>query len=197
MSSGAINLSIRDDDVQRDLEQLEKRAGSLDAVLDDFGNYMVSRTVRRLQRGGADARAAAGEPPYTRTGASGIAGTITYQVLGGDRVAIGTNREYGEHLQEGGTISRRPGGPLLTIPVDPEARGKRAREFTDLQFVPSTNANPDTIGVLARVDAAGNVDPLFALAQHVTTKPHPFLFFEAADDAELVEIVATHLRLAG
>lgn len=37
----------------------------------------------------------------------------------------------------GGAIEQKPGGPLLTVPVHPEAYGRRAREFDDLVFVPA------------------------------------------------------------
>ncbi|MFA5265609.1 MAG: hypothetical protein WC378_17455 [Opitutaceae bacterium] len=55
----------------------------------------------------------------------------------------------------GGDISARPGS-ALTVPVHPVAYGHRAREFPDLQLIPSTR-NPDVTAILARPnDASAN-----------------------------------------
>ena len=70
----------------------------------------------------------------------------------------------------GGTIRAKP-GKALTIPVrGSDAEGRRASDFHDL-FV-ATSKNGKT-GFLARLDAAGQMEPLYWLRKSVTQKADP------------------------
>ena len=69
----------------------------------------------------------------------------------------------------GGTIVPRK-ARALTIPVSPEAYGKRAREFPDLVLI-KTNQRGSTI--LARIGQGDRVEPLFVLKKRVVQKADP------------------------
>lgn len=70
---------------------------------------------------------------------------------------------------EGGLIEAKPGS-ALTIPVkDSDAEGRRASEFDDL-FAVNRGENR---GFLARLDPAGEIEPLFWLRDSVYQYPDP------------------------
>jgi hypothetical protein len=63
-----------------------------------------------------------------------VAGSVEIEAVGGDSFLIVTRDPKAVHKQFGGII-RRPNGGLLTIPLEDEAKGKRAGEIADLFFV--------------------------------------------------------------
>lgn len=73
----------------------------------------------------------------------------------------------------GGEIEAQPGGPLLTIPVNPAAHGRRAREFDDLEFVPS-GPEPAAQALLVRKQPGSDFGEVFyVLKQRVVQEPDP------------------------
>lgn len=66
-------------------------------------------------------------------------------LVGGDGVRVDTNHVGAAQRYFGGDIEAKP-GKKLTIPVHPEAHGKRAREFDDLDPIYFDNGD----GILVR-----------------------------------------------
>jgi len=95
--------------------------------------------------------------------------STTWDVRGNDMFVIvdhvGIRQRY-----FGGTI-RAKAGHALTIPVQgSDAEGRRASEFNDI-FVVSREGGKT--GFLARLDAAGQLEPLYWLRKSVTQKADP------------------------
>ncbi len=101
---------------------------------------------------------------------AGAARATTWAVTGHDAFIV--TDHYGIALRYyGGTIRAKNAG-ALTIPVKGSvAEGRRASEFSDL-FV-AGKASGDYRGFLARLDASGNLEPLFWLRKSVTQKADP------------------------
>jgi hypothetical protein len=101
---------------------------------------------------------------------------------------------------EGGVIRPTGGRRLLTIPVAPEAHGRRAREFHDLNFIPPANGKP---GLLVRAQQTalrktkkgwkGTADGgqvMFRLVPFVRQKPDPTVLPPAAEMATVARSAA-------
>ena len=72
----------------------------------------------------------------------------------------------------------------LTIPVNKESYGRRAREFTDLTFL---RVGPRKTPILARIDSEGNMETMYFLTTSVNIKEDESLmpFREISDVAEI------------
>jgi len=190
--AGGVAIRVEDKEVTDRIHALGQAMDDPTPALEDFAAGKLRRVVLSFQRGSGES--GSGEAPHQRSGQ--LAKSITYRV-DHDGVVIGTNKRYAEQQQKGGTINAK--GKLLTLPVHDRARGKRARDFANLDFVPSQNDDPDTIGVLARITHKGKknetITAYFVLARHVTTKPHPFLFWDDRDPDALDNCLAKHLKL--
>ncbi|MDH3982357.1 MAG: hypothetical protein OES84_05580 [Kiritimatiellaceae bacterium] len=95
---------------------------------------------------------------------------------------VGINQRF-----HGGTIRARRGA--LTIPVKGSAaEGKRASEFDDIF---SVNRDTENKGFLARLDAAGELEPLFWLRKSVYQYPDPSVL---PSDQELMDSMGKALE---
>jgi len=151
-------------------------------VLHDFGNHMVSVLVRRFPRG---QEPQAGKPPVTRSGGAGLAGSVTYDLVGKRGLEVGTNKVYGRILHHGGDIKPKR-ARALAVPLCAEARRKGPREWPagSLVFVP--NADPETTGILFKQDRRykgehARSKPMYVLRTKVTIQPHPWLLVQDED----------------
>ncbi len=84
------------------------------------------------------------------------------------------HHHFGLLLHEyGGTIRPR-NVKYLTIPIDPRARGKRAKDFQEtygeLEFIPSRKKRPGLRGVLAWRNEMGELLAAYSLREYVTIK---------------------------
>lgn len=88
------------------------------------------------------------------------------QAAGGDidLVTLARVHEYGM------TITPKT-GKYLTIPSHPSAKGKSARDFSDLFFIPTSNGN----GLLARNKGKDSFEVIFVLVRSVTIPERSFL----------------------
>ena len=85
-------------------------------------------------------------------------------------VAVYTEHVAARQKEEGGAIEAKNAG-ALTIPVAPEAEGKRASEFPDL-FRLKSKAGSD---LLVNPMPDGGIDPMFVLRKRTRPqKPDPF-----------------------
>jgi hypothetical protein len=106
----------------------------------------------------------------------GVFGEDNYQYENGaDLVTIAGVHEYGMTI-------RPKQAKYLTIPLVPEAKGKRAGEFRDLVPI---GLNDGGNGVLARVDG-DNIQPVFALVKSVTIPERSFLRTGFDDNVEKI-----------
>ena len=183
MAGAAIRFDI-DGQHGRRLERLLRTAGELRPAFDEFGGWKVARIVRSFRRGSRTSRSTPGGPPMTRSGGRGLAGSMTHRPSS-RQLEVGTSKVYAAVLQIGGVIRMRD--KLLTVPVHPRARGKRARDFAILRYIPGRGR--DRRGILARVTAAGRVTAYFTLLEQVTIRARPFLFWDQEDWQELSNII--------
>jgi len=87
------------------------------------------------------------------------AGDSTNSALTASGAVITVSKKGIRQRLKGGVITPK-NAAYLTIPIHPDAHGKRAREFDNLFFVK---------GVLARPDGEG-IEPLYALKKKVSQK---------------------------
>ena len=91
-----------------------------------------------------------------------------------DMVMIARVHEYG-------MVIKPKNGKYLTIPATKEAKGKSARDFPNLFFVPTSNGN----GLLARNKGKDQLEVLFVLVKSVTIPERSFIrsgYDENVDD---------------
>lgn len=74
-------------------------------------------------------------------------------------------------VHEYGMTIKPKNGKYLTIPSSPKSKGKRAREFNDLFFIPTDNGN----GLLAREKGKDQIEVLFVLVKSVTIPERSFI----------------------
>jgi phage gpG-like protein len=154
-------------------------------VLRDFGGYKQRQIVMsfpRLPRGTASA---IGGPPAMRTGL--LAQRITYEVTG-PLLEVGTRDIRAAMLQYGGTV-RPKSAKALTIPVSPEAYGKRARDFSNLVLIKPRMKDPESIGLLVRKKGRGKketTEALFVLRRSAKIEARPFLAWKPQDKKYLL-----------
>lgn len=92
-----------------------------------------------------------------------------------DERAVVVNDHFAAFHKEFGGEIRPKNAKVLTVPITPEAKGKRAAEFEvggrELFTVPGRS--PDTTGILGYSDD-GEFKPLFALRTRVRQDPEPW-----------------------
>lgn len=173
----------------------ERMSGpALDAALHEFGSYKVSRIVRAFPRTPFGVAGSAGGPPAVQT--SLLRHSITYDL--GRILRVGTNLIYGAIRQFGTAIL--PGGVLrpkrakaLTIPISPEAYGKRARDFSNTFILRRADDEPGE-GLIMLKLASGEAKPLFALRKSVKQEARPYLGWDERDRSKLLGILNWHFE---
>lgn len=123
-----------------------------------------------------------------RTNFFSSAGRSTSFKVEGDLVVVSVAQIGIRQRYFGGTIKPKKAGGFLTIPVAPEAYGKRAREFSNLEIVFGKNGEPIALATKATAATAdtvskrGKVIPgqgarlgqiMFRLVRKVTQRPDP------------------------
>jgi len=100
--------------------------------------------------------------------------SISYEVFPDKlSVRIGSNLVYAAIQEFGGVITPDKAG-ALTIPVHPDAKGKRASDFPDLIFIKREGANP----LLVRKSGgprSEKFDIMFVLVKSAEIPAHPYL----------------------
>ena len=94
---------------------------------------------------------------------------------------IKCEHKVGYHKEHGGTINAKPGS-ALTIPIAPEAKEKRARDFentfvfkgTIFQKLGYTSRRRTTISAGGKSFGSYTIKPLFVLKKSVYQKPEPW-----------------------
>ncbi|MCM3413525.1 hypothetical protein [Metabacillus litoralis] len=74
-------------------------------------------------------------------------------------------------VHEFGMTIKPKNGKYLTIPANREAKGKRAREFSDLYFLPTDNGN----GLLVRNKGKDRIEVMYVLVKSVTIPERSFI----------------------
>ena len=145
-------------------------------ALEDFGAYKRRQIV--LSMGAYPPASSPGEPPHRRT--THFSQTFTYDVGdNGLKLQVGTNDVRAALLQFGGTITARAGS-ALTIPVHPDAQGKRASDF-DLTLVPRKGKPALLVRKVERRKKLVREDIMFVLVASVTVAARPYLEWTDAD----------------
>ncbi|HUX16508.1 MAG TPA: hypothetical protein VMW52_08540 [Phycisphaerae bacterium] len=184
-----IRLEFKMNEVKRGIGEMIAQLEDPTPVARDFGGHVVARTKRSMPS--QNEGSAAGEPPASHHGGRGLRGSVTSNVLdGGKGVEVGTPLVYGGVLHEG--TQEYLGGPIrpktakaLAIPLG-RARGKRPRDFTDLQWRPNRERSEIKRGVLGIGDGE-EFEPLFALQTEVVIEPRPWLFITDEDEKYLAD----------
>jgi len=181
----AIRFNLDGEDGKRIRRVLRGMSGpQWDQAANEFGAYKVSRIVRAFPRTGAGVPSSPGQPPAVQGGA--LRHSMTYRITG--RVlTVGTNLVYAAILHFGGTI-RPKRAKALTIPIAPEARGKRARDFENT-FVLRRGDDAPGEGLIMQKLGEGRVRPLFALRTSVTIEPRPYMGWDQRDKSKLLTIL--------
>ena len=169
-------------------------------ILEEAGNRKVTEMVLSLGREGEPA---SGSPPVSRHGAKGFAGRFTYEIhgIGGDLLLrYGNSSRQARQLYKGGRIDP-VNAKALTIPIAPEAKGKRAKDFPGLFRLPNTpflvTAKQRGRGAKAGRGQTTELTFLFVLKPYVVTDPHPWpLEWTPADDAALHASITKRLTLS-
>ncbi len=91
----------------------------------------------------------------------------------------------------GGTITPKR-AQLLTIPVHPEAHGKRAGEFNDLSFI-KTGGGRGATAVLAKTGQGNIFEVFYVLVKSVTQQGDPTVLPEEREISSSAERAATRL----
>jgi phage gpG-like protein len=152
------------DRLNRRLQAIRSRAVSARQPLEEIGGLMV-RSVRKNFREG-------GRPK--KWAKSKRAGEGRHAKVEARRVLIGPNRVYGRIHQFGGVIRPKPPRKFLTVPINPVAQGKRARDFQDT-FIPRGKR------VIMQKTGPNSVRPLFALVRSVRIPARRYLVFQRED----------------
>jgi len=158
---------------------LDAYKADMAATLERLGKTLpwLKRTGNRVAM---QARKNARAKP-SRPGGTGfwrkLAKTVNLDSVSATAVSVHTNHVAAAQKQFGGRIEPKPGGAkALTIPIDDEARGKRASEFEtggrDLFMLPSFLTG--TIGVLGYAEASGVFHALYVLRMWVDQDPEPW-----------------------
>ena len=188
----AIRLNLDGEDGKKMRRVLRGMSSSAwDQAANEFGNYKISRIVRSFVRTGSSGQSSSpGGPPGVRSGR--LRHSLTYRIAG--RVlTVGTNLVYAAILHFGtqaalGEPIRPKRAEALTIPIAPEARGRRARDFENTFVLRRADDEPGE-GLIMQKLAGGGVRPLFALRQSVTIAPRPYMGWDARDKSKLLSIL--------
>ena len=163
-------------------------AGDAREVLDDFGAHKVRNIV--LSMGAYPPASMPGEPPHRRS--TLFSQTMTHQVgSDGASLVVGSNDVRAALLQFGGIITAKSGG-ALTVPVHPDAQGKRARDFGNLVLVKRQGAPSLLIRPVG--GSSKRFDLMFVLMFSVRIAARPYLFWTEGDEVYLVNALQKHLE---
>lgn len=168
------------------VRRLLQRMANLRPVWDEFGSYKVDDIRSHMPR--QDQPSQPGGYPAQHSGMHGLAGSLTYQA--GTKLLVGSNRESAALLHFGGTVHAKD--KLLTVPIDESARGKRAREFDGLAFVPSARGHRR--GLLVRRTGGGGMRVMFALYEQITVKARPYLKWLGRDMKYLMKALRRRFK---
>lgn len=176
MSPG-VGIQVNMNDVPEDIRELAERVEEAQPVLEDFGSRLVREMTKSFPQTSSGESSEPGNPPAVQSG--DMKNSLTWDASD-EEVEVGTPLVYGEIQHRGGTIEPDE-ADALTIPVSDEARGKRASDFSDLFFLPSTDQSEDNIiGVLGE-GRGEDFEPIFALAEEVTLPERPWLIIKDDD----------------
>ena len=148
--------------------------------------------VRRMRRSGDPIP---GGALVSRRGARGFAGRFVYQVSGTRAkpvLSYGSASRYAAMLALGGTIVPRK-AKALTIPIAPEARGKRARDFPGIFRI-------GDILFIAKARGRGRgkhteLIPLFVLKRRVTIPAFDWGYrWDESDERALIKSLRRQLE---
>ncbi len=190
-----IGLRVEMAEFHRELAAKAARVGDLMPVARDFGGHVVSDIKRRMPSQ-HEPSSPGGFPASHRRG-RGLSGSISsIELAGGKGVDIGTPLVYGGVLHHG--TEKYLGGPIkpkrakaLAIPL-PAARGKRPRDFGDLQWRPNRQPSRIKRGVLGTL-VGDKFTPLFALQTEVTIEPRPWLMITEEHWEYLDTVLTAHM----
>jgi len=192
-----LNVRIEDGGTPAQLREMAKVLDNPAPALRDFAGHVVRRIKLSFVRAEKMEAAPAGEPPRAHT--RGFSKSIAFDMRGDRAVAIGSSDVRADLLQHGGVIRPVRAG-ALTIPMIPEAYGKRARDFAGLVMVPGVGGWSGTGGkarlVRVRKGRGGmstTTQTVFLLLKQVTIKPHPWLGITDEDWRYFEEALARRL----
>lgn len=173
---------------------LARRIDDLTPVARDFGGHMIRAWSLRFPRLPEHTAAPAGGPPAVQSGA--LKNSLHYEVKsGGDEVEAGSTEPHAAIQHRGDPIRPRR-AKALTVPISPEAYGKRARDFADIFRIPAKpGQEPEDLGILA-VERGDEVVPLFALRGSVRLPARPWLVVLQDDWDYLGESMERHIQEA-
>jgi phage virion morphogenesis protein len=165
------------DRLNRRLQAIRSRAVSARQPLEEIGGLMVRSVRKNFREGGRPKKWAkskrAGEGRSTLVQSGHLMRSVHAKVEA-RRVLIGPNRVYGRIHQFGGVIRPKPPRKFLTVPINPVAQGKRARDFQDT-FIPRGKR------VIMQKTGPNSVRPLFALVRSVRIPARRYLVFQRED----------------
>jgi len=150
-------------DAQETEQQLSRIAGklrNLTPLHKTWGNS-VAKTARNA------ARAKGGKHFWDE-----LARAISVSEISDSGATVSADHYAAAQKQYGGEI-RPKNAKALTIPISPEAKGKRASEFAGRDLFVIKSKSPDTKGILG-YSSAGQFVGLFVLRTRVRQKADPF-----------------------
>jgi len=179
-------------------KQVDRRLVRLAARLGDVRTPMLRWGQATAKKARETARAKPGRRFW-----SDLARSVQVRAVGSETVSVHTDHVAAAQKQYGGAIVPRPGKKALTIPIAPEAKGKRAAEFEmggrDL-FVINRRDAGDTIGVLGYSDGPDSFHALFVLRRRVVQDADPWWPTQAETlafgRAEFARFITERLRSA-
>jgi phage gpG-like protein len=170
---------------------LARRIDDMTPVARDFGAHMIRVWSLKFPRVPGTESGPAGEPPAVKSGA--LKNSLHYEVKsGGDELEAGSTEPHAAIQHAGGTIRPR-NKRALTVPINAEAYGKRARDFADLfRIPPGPGEESEDLGILA-VRRGDDIVPMFALRGKVTLPARPWLIVYPDDWDYLGESMERHI----
>lgn len=103
-----------------------------------------------------------------------LKGQISHEVNNTDNILrVTANTEYAAIQEFGGDI-RPVNAGALTIPIHPDAKGKKASDFKNLVLIQRKQGAPLLVRVIGR-GKAQRFDIMFVLVQKATIKAQPYL----------------------
>lgn len=132
----------------------------IDAGLDLVGQFVVGQAAKKAEG--------------QFQGLGKLAGSIFHRVISSDNlVRISANTIYAAIQELGGDI-KPDKAKALTVPIHPDAKGKKASDFNDLTLIKRKNGPP----LLVRITGKGKkqrMDIMFVLLTKVTIPSRPYL----------------------
>lgn len=184
-------ISTNGDLVIRELEQLAERLADPRPALERFGEHMLDTSIpKNFAQGGRPERWSrspwATREPQKDTGR--LMRSARYRVLAGGRIRVGSNLRQAALRQDGGEI-RPKRAKALVIPLPDVIKSmRRPRAWGRRLFLLRSN-KPDTLGVLATADSAGNIAPRFVLRTRVKQPARPWIVFHNEDLEHLQQLL--------